>query len=311
MGQQGVGKDTIMLPVAATLGPEWAQTLESQQIADNFNEWAGRRLVQFTETNSNTRGSLTSHDIMTILKALFDNTRGWITINPKFMSKYTSRNVVVGWFTSNEREPLRLQPGDRRFLVLDRNETKPLSPKIYADLHAWLTSTSSTNGAAAMTGTVRVAEFLYRRWERMDDARRKALFGTAPMTAAKQALLSRLKHPVQDWMERCIATDISDPLSFPDIVTVGYVHSRLFTAIKTGAEGLPSGIGLPSLSQVGVYLKAAGAVPLNDGKQVRVKGSQVVLWSVRNFGFYKTCPPADLAKLFMAGTSGMSVVTVN
>jgi len=308
MGQQGVGKDTIMLPVMIALGPEWSQTLEAQQIGDNFNEWAGKRLVQFTETNSNTRGSLTGHDIMTILKALFDNTRGWITINPKFMSKYKSRNVVAGWFTSNDREPLRLQPGDRRFLVLDRNETKPLPAPVYAGLHNWLRESA---GDPAMTGAQRVAEFLYRRWDNMDDARRKALFGTAPMTVAKQALLGRLTPPVQDWIERSVALAPQDPLSFPDIVTAGYVHSRLYSAIKTGHEGLPGGVTLPGLHQIAVYLKAAGAIPLNDGKQVRVKGSQVVLWAVRNHGAYKLLDAAALAKIFVAAASGASAGQLN
>ena len=311
MGQQGVGKDSIMLPIAATLGPHWAQNIESQQIGADFNEWAGKRLVQFTETNSNTRGSMTAHDVMTILKALFDNTRGWVTINPKFMSKYTSRNVVMGWFTSNEREPLRLEPGDRRFLVLDRNETKPLSPKTYADLHAWLTTPTSSSAGVPVTGIERVAEFLYRRWDSMPEARRKVLFGTAPMTLAKQALLSRLKHPLQDWMERCIALDPSDPLTFPDIVTVGYVHSRLFTAIKTGGEGLPGGTNLPGLPYTTVHLKAAGAVVLHDGKQIKVKGSPVVLWAVRNASAYLPLDPVALAKIFVAAVGGTSAGLIN
>lgn len=314
MGQQGVGKDTMILPVVSTLGPEWAQTLDTQQIGHNFNEWEAKRLIQFTETNQNTRGSLTAHDVMTLLKALFDNTRAWVAINPKYRDKYKSRNVVMGWFTSNEREPLRLQPGDRRFLVLDRNETKPLSPKIYADLHDWFTSSttaSSVSGARSMTGIERVAEFLYRRWDQMSDARRKALTGTAPMTPDKQALLGRLKHPVADWIERCIAMGPSDPLTFPDIVTAGYVHSRLFTAIRTGGEGIPGGVGLPGLPHIALYLKEVGAVRLNDGKQIKVNGSPVVLWAVRNFSAYKLLSPINLAKLFTSQLGGTSPGTIN
>jgi len=306
MGQHGVGKDSIILPITVTLGAHWAQTIQSQQISADFNEWAGKRLVQISETRQNTRGTTTAHDVMAILKAIFDNTRQWITVNPKYMPKHTARNVVMGWFTSNEGEPLRLEDGDRRFLVLDRTGTKPLPSHIYAKLHAWLTT--SVGGAS---GIDRVAEYLLRRWDRMDDTRRAALFGVAPVTADKLALLSRLKHPVEDWIERCVALDAVDPLTFPDIVTAGYVHSRLFQAIRTGGEGLPGGTQLPGLAMVGVHLKAAGAVVLNGGKQVKVNGNPVVLWAVRSASSYAAWGPSQLSKLMVQGGRGTKPGTIN
>ena len=299
-GPQGLGKDSVMLPLVATLGTFLAQTVQSQQFGTEFNEWAGGRLVQVSETRQNTKGTLTGHDVMNVLKSVFDNSREWMTVNPKYGHKHIARNVVMGWFTSNDREPLRLEPGDRRFLVIDRDGTKPLSQDKYKQLHRWLvTSAPGTN----ITGIMRVAEFLYRRWDRMDQPRKDVLMGTAPMTDDKRAMLSRLADPIEEWIRRSIARGPNDPKRFPDIVTADYAHSRLETAVKLGGEGLPSRVGVPHVIRIGHYLRAAGAVVLNDGKLVKVNGVPVALWAVRDAVTYKMLPPSDLAKVFTSGTS--------
>jgi hypothetical protein len=145
----------------------------------------------------------------------------------------------------------------------------------------------------------------------MDAARKEVLFGMAPMTEDKKALLTRLRHPIEDWIDRCVALASSDPLTFPDIVTAGYVHNRLFTAVKHGGEGLPSGVVLPHVRKIADHLKATGAVVLNDGKQVKVNGSPVVLWAVRDPTPYKMLAPSDLARIFTSSTAGTSPGTIN
>lgn len=305
-GPQGIGKDSVIQPFMATLGQRWSQIVQPQQFGTNFNEWAAKRLVQVSETRQNTRGSITGHDVMNVLKGMFDQASIWIVIDGKYSPTYQCRNVVMGWFTSNERTPLRIEPDDRRFLVIDRHGTKPLSQNTYERLHKWLLTHSPAS--SVITGNMRVAEFFYRRWERMDGTRKSAVFGIAPMTDAKRNMLSLLIDPIEDWIRRCVRLGLKDPFRFPDIVTAGYVHSRLETAIKHGGEGLPGMMRPPDLIRIGHHLSGAGAKKLNNGKDVRVSstGSPVVLWAVRDFVTYNMLAASSLAKIYAQATNGTS-----
>jgi hypothetical protein len=245
-----------------------------------------RRLVLFSEMRQTTRGTLTPHDQMARLKTAFDPGKEWVPINPKLALQYIARNIVMGWLTSNEEAPLRLEEGDRRFLVLDRRCVVPWSKAAYARLARWL---EHENGFAL------VAEWLFRRWETMSASRQQALIGTAPMTEAKAVMIEENEDPIDAWLRDVVEAECPDPDALPDVVSVECVIQRLLQAQQLGRfNGMRVNTNAAS---VGRRLAKVGAVKLNDGRQVRVKGRQVRVWAVRNVAFYSALNPADIAKI--------------
>ena len=286
IGRQGIGKDLVLSPVMRALGRDQAQVLRGEIMASGFSEWVAMRLVQMSETRQTTRGSFTPHDQMARLKAVFDPGKEWLTINPKYAPTYQARNVLMGWITSNEDVPLRLEAGDRRFLVLDRTHVTPWAGLDYRRLVHWL---EHENGLA------RVAEWLMCRWERMSDARRAALTDVAPMTEAKASMIEENEDPVDVWLRGTIESTYPDPDALPDVVTVGFVKNRILQASHNGEFGVMR----PSVNPVSIGKRLArlGATQLNQGNLVVVQGQRTRVWAVRSIALYEQLGADALAKV--------------
>ena len=286
IGQQGIGKDMILTPVMRTLGGEQAQVLRGDTMASAFSEWMALRLVQLSETRQTTRGSFTPHDQMARLKWAFDQGKDWMPINPKYAPGYQARNVLMGWLTSNEDVPLRLEPGDRRFLVLDRKDVTRLPAPVYSRLARWLEHED---------GIELVAEWLFQRWEQMADARRWVLTGTAPMTDAKAVMIEENEDLVDVWLRGTMESTHPDPNALPDVVTVDFVKDRMLAAQRNGEFGMMR----PNVHPVsiGKRLARVGATQLNRGAQVVVQGRRTRVWAVRNQMLYENLGADDLIKV--------------
>jgi hypothetical protein len=268
------------------LGREQAQVLRGEVMASGFSEWMAMRLVQMSETRQTTRGAFTPHDQMARLKAVFDPGKDWLTINPKYAPTYQARNVLMGWITSNEDTPLRLEAGDRRFLVLDRKHVTPWAGLDYRKLVRWL---EHENGLAL------VAEWLMCRWERMSDARRAALTDVAPMTDAKASMIEENEDLVDVWLRGTMESAHPDPNALPDVVTVDFVIDRMLSAQRDGRFGAMRPSAHPI--SVGKRLARVGATQLNRGTQVVVQGRRTRVWAVRSVALYENLGPDDLAKI--------------
>jgi hypothetical protein len=231
---------------------------------------------------------LTPHDAMALLKQLTDIGRKFVPINQKYGRKYRARNVAGVWITSNDEHPVQLDTSDERFYVHDLQHLDRRPEADYRALHEWL-----ENG-----GNERVVEFLIRRWERMPEHRRRALFQAAPMTKAKQTLLDDTGDPLDAWLDLVLNTDPPAPTALPSVVSSVWLHERLVRAIRTGTEGMSRRVREPSVNELGNRLARFGVRQLRDGNPVRLPGGKRVrLWAVRDFDVFETMNVDGLAKV--------------
>lgn len=286
IGNQGIGKDMILLPLMRALGDQRAQPLRSDDLNSGFSQWLDKRLIQLSEMRQTTRGSLTPHDQMARLKAVFDPGKDWMTVNPKYAPQYKVRNVLMGWFTSNEELPLRLEKDDRRFLIVDCTDTLPASPGAYARVGDWF---ERNNGLAL------VAEWLFRRWEAMSDKRRQMLLAPAPMTGIKQYIIEESEDPIDVYLQILLGLEPPDMHALPDVVTTHYVVGRLQQAQREGLLGASRSFLHPV--SVGKRLAKMGATQLHGGEPLKVEGRRTRIWCLRNKALYNLLGPADLAKI--------------
>lgn len=127
-GKQGVGKNLFWEALGLVYGDHFS-VIGQQQVEAKFNEWASRKLLVvadevLTRTElATTRGTI---------KALI--TGETIQVEPKHTAVRKEANRMNVVFFSNEAQPVPVEDGDRRFLVV-RSENK-LSREFYDEVAA-------------------------------------------------------------------------------------------------------------------------------------------------------------------------------
>jgi putative DNA primase/helicase len=111
-GPQGAGKNLLFEIVAAIYG-KYAMVVGQDQLEDKFNDWASMKLFLIGDEVV-ARAELYHHKNK--LKSFI--TGETIQINAKMMPLRTEANHCNVVFLSNEQQPLALEPGDRRYLVV-------------------------------------------------------------------------------------------------------------------------------------------------------------------------------------------------
>jgi putative DNA primase/helicase len=111
-GPQGAGKNLLFEAVAAIYG-KYASVVGQDQLEDKFNDWASAKLFLIGDEVV-ARQELYHHKNK--LKAFI--TGETIQINAKMMPLRTEANHCNVVFLSNEQQPLALEPGDRRYMVV-------------------------------------------------------------------------------------------------------------------------------------------------------------------------------------------------
>lgn len=178
-GAEGTGKNLVNEAVMSIYGRH-GKVVGQRELESQWNDWqSGCCFVIGDEVVS--RAEMRHHK--GVLKALITSTD--LNIATKFMNMRTERNVMNIVFHSNEVEPLKLDPSDRRYLVI-WTQTRG-DPAMYARFVAWRNSGG-------------VAHLLHELQQR--DLTGWAWHEPPPMTAAKADLieLGRLS-PERFWRE--------------------------------------------------------------------------------------------------------------
>lgn len=136
-GDEGSGKN-LFLSVMQVIYGEYSMMIGQEQIESRYNEWASKRL--FVIANE----VLTRQEMRTHKGRLkFYITEPQIPIEGKFMPVRVEQNCMNIVFLSNETQPLLLDEGDRRYLVLWT--PPPLERAFYEEVAAEI----AAGGAAA------------------------------------------------------------------------------------------------------------------------------------------------------------------
>ena len=148
MSIQGLGKDTMVLPLKLGVGDgNWIEEL-IYGVANPFNDLIENKLLIVGETAQPKTGHMSAHDVGTRLKPLLAAPPERFTINKKYKSLYVIPNRIALILFSNELNPLLLDRDQRRVHVVNRRAAKPEPPFYYENLMAWFNGGGSELAAA-------------------------------------------------------------------------------------------------------------------------------------------------------------------
>jgi putative DNA primase/helicase len=111
-GPQGTGKNLFWEAHLGVFGT-YGKTIGQEELEDKHNDWASRTLFALADEVL-ARQEMFHHKNK--LKSLI--TGDWISINPKFVTRYRERNHINIVFLSNEYQPMALERDDRRHAVI-------------------------------------------------------------------------------------------------------------------------------------------------------------------------------------------------
>lgn len=133
--KQGIGKTFLVDPVMEFVyGRDNFYRLSNDDLQDGFNAFAGR--AQFVVTNEIYFSEVRDRRaMMSKMKDMI--TRERVTINEKFQPKMVFQDFCNYYLTSNHPDALVLEPGDRRFFVIESPNEK-LPQEVYRDLNEWI-----------------------------------------------------------------------------------------------------------------------------------------------------------------------------
>ena len=188
-GPQGAGKNLLFEIVAGIYG-KYAMVVGQDQLEDKFNDWASMKLFLIGDEVV-ARQELYHHKNK--LKAFI--TGETIQINAKMMPLRTEANHCNVVFLSNEQQPLALEPGDRRYMVV---YTPPRDEK---GLYARVAECLAKGGAAAFYDFLMTVPL-----DGFDE------FQIPPMTRAKEDLIELGLRPQERFVREWVAGYLPLPL---------------------------------------------------------------------------------------------------
>jgi putative DNA primase/helicase len=188
-GPQGAGKNLLFEIVAGIYG-KYAMVVGQDQLEDKFNDWASMKLFLIGDEVV-ARQELYHHKNK--LKAFI--TGETIQINAKMMPLRTEANHCNVVFLSNEQQPLALEPGDRRYMVV---YTPPRDEK---GLYARVAECLAKGGAAAFYNFLMTVPL-----DGFDE------FQIPPMTRAKEDLIELGLRPQERFVREWVAGYLPLPL---------------------------------------------------------------------------------------------------
>ena len=180
----GIGKDMMLRPFIYAVGVKNTSMIGVDEVTSTFNEYLQARLVVLNEAKQRGgSGGKNSHDTANEMKKYLTCPPDKITVNRKGLRPYSIANKTCWIFTSNEDNPLYLGEDDRRFWVVDNRGADKLPSAEYTRMDRWI-----NNNLHA------VATFLAEY--PLTSADMDLLLYEAPMTAAKKALISLNRDPI-------------------------------------------------------------------------------------------------------------------
>lgn len=188
-GPQGAGKNLFFEIIAAIYG-RYALVVGQAQLESDFNDWASQRLFLIGDEVVARQEMFHQKNK---LKAFI--TGETIQINTKMMPLRTEANHINVVFLSNEHQPLALEPGDRRFLVVYTPARR------HDDLYLRVAACLKNGGAAA-----------FHHYLRTLDLEGFTEFDIPLMTQAKKDLIELGLKPAERFAREWIAGYLPLPL---------------------------------------------------------------------------------------------------
>lgn len=261
-GEQGIGKDSILLALEKVIGIHNCAQVTLQHVESAFNDWLfGKQLIVFQEMLATGR------------RSIYNKLKTYITdpvhtINIKHIASQRVPNRAVYVFLTNYKHALSLDPSDRRMWVwYSKMERKP--PAYYQRYYDWLADRRSAHHLLAYLLDYDTSKF------------RPA--APPPMTDAKRQLLEASAGEVEQYLRQAI-----EGKTWPmgcDIVNVAHLHGALRPFMRASLSVISE--ALDNLCPEGVL-----------ETRPRVGGTRLRLRAIRNFRKWHDAPGEELAKTY-------------
>jgi hypothetical protein len=182
---QGLGKDWLLKMLRWAVGDRNHTSVTVDHLNGQFTDYLEHKLMIVSETHQQTsaRGQ-SSEDVYNRLKEYLARPPDEIKINNKGQKPYPIPNLGAWIFLSNYRDPLYLEPGDRRLHVVNNMDTPRQSPEYYNQLIPYLDANKDLIASFLATYPLTEADI-------------RLIEGPAPDSPAKR-LLIRANQPSLD-----------------------------------------------------------------------------------------------------------------
>jgi hypothetical protein len=179
IGNQGVGKDTLLRPFFEAVGLHNVATIDSDILAGAWSFYLKAPVIYVQEASKR------QTDFYNKLKPFISAQKTLLPVNEKHMRQWFVENFQNWLVTTNFDDALHLEEGDRRFWVHRVLTDEPPPEEYFTRLHGWL-----ANG-----GTQAVFGWLLQR-----DISSFKPEASPPMTAAKRGMLDASQAAPIRWL---------------------------------------------------------------------------------------------------------------
>lgn len=262
-GEQGIGKDSIVLAMEKVFGIHNCSQVTLQHVESQFNEWLfARQMITFQEMLATGR-----RNIYNKLKTYI--TDPVHTINTKHINLQRIYNRAVYVFLTNYKHALSIDPGDRRMWVW-YSKMKPKPPSYYQRFYEWL-------------GNPRAANWLLYYLLNYDTSQFRPA-APPPMTDAKRQLVEASASEIEQFLRQ--ATEAGTWPMGCDLVSLPHIHGALRPFMRCSLSFIQE--ALDSIAPEGVLEQR----PVIGGTRPRLR-------AIRNFEKWHAASTNDLAKAYM------------
>jgi hypothetical protein len=237
MSLQGLGKDSMILPLKLAVGDDNHHDDLLYSLKGGFTDMLEYKLLILNEASQMPAGSPDANVIQALLKKITAAPPTHLKVNPKNIRPYLIPNRLAVLVFSNDDNPVHVQRGDRRLHVVDRQAQQPQTQDYYQTLYAWF-----DNGGAALAASYLLTYPL------TDADKAELLGGVAPSTSDKAAL-EQMNLPPQQAALEALIDDAREGLK--DNAPVELIATAHELAQMIHARG---GLRQPTDNQIGHWL---------------------------------------------------------
>ncbi len=127
-GEQGIGKDTLLVPVRHAIGAQNFKDISPHHVVSKYNSYVKSVIVRINEARD--LGELNRYDFYEFIKNLLCSPPEGIMVNEKHIREYWVANITSAIITTNHKtDGMFIPKGDRRHYVM----WSDLTPDDFAD----------------------------------------------------------------------------------------------------------------------------------------------------------------------------------
>lgn len=143
MGNKGTGKDSLLKPLMQILGASGGD-ISAENLEGGWGDYFARKMLVALQEVYREQDKKFANMMKNFAASTSTGIKQWNLKGGRIVSQ---PDTLAMFAFSNHRHCVALEPGERRYLVVDSFNVEPLDAQFYIDYHNWL---DRENGAAAI-----------------------------------------------------------------------------------------------------------------------------------------------------------------